>query len=289
MRAQFLGTAASEGYPNPFCGCDNCRRAQELGGPNLRKRSSLLIDGELLIDLGPDVLAAAQMHGIALTGIRYCLQTHEHDDHLHPALLLARSPYCGVLDAPLLHFYATQGTLDRAIGAIDHVATLGLGEACARLNLAIHSIEPFQTFTVGPYRVDAVLAAHDPTLTPLLYIIERDSRSLFYATDTCPLPERTWASLQAWGGRFDVVIMDHTFGYGPPPPQHLNGEQFLGMTARLREVGLLADDARVYATHIAHHGNPVHDELVAHAAKHGYLVAHDGLTITIENCRPEDR
>jgi len=210
MRAQFLGTAAAEGYPDLSCGCDNCRRAQELGGPNLRKRSALLIDGELLIDLGPDVLAAAQMHGIALTRVCYCLQTHEHQDHLHPALFVARSPYCGVHDAPLLNFYSMQGALDRATRDMGHFATLGLDEACARLNLAVHPIAPFQTFAVGPYRVSTVLAAHDPTITSLLYIIEREGRSLFYATDTGPLPEASWEALRAWGGRLDTVIMDHT-------------------------------------------------------------------------------
>jgi phosphoribosyl 1,2-cyclic phosphate phosphodiesterase len=281
MHAQFLGTAASEGYPDPFCGCVNCRRAQDLGGPNLRKRSSLLIDGELLIDLGPDVLAAAQMHNISLTPVRYCLQTHEHDDHLHPALFFARSPYCGVHDAPLLHFYGTQGALNVATQELKDRETLGLDKACARLNLAIHPVEPFQTFAVGPYLVTAVLAAHDPRLTPLLYIIERDGRSLFYATDTGPLPHETWVTFRAWAGQFDVVIMDHTFGYGAPSPQHLNGEQFLGVMAQLRDAGLLADAPRIYATHIAHHSNPAHAELVAHAAQHGYLVAHDGLTIAI--------
>jgi phosphoribosyl 1,2-cyclic phosphodiesterase len=281
MRAQFLGTAAAEGYPDPFCGCANCRSAQELGGPNLRKRSSLLINGELLIDLGPDVLAAAQMHGISLAQVCYCLQTHEHQDHLHPALFIARSPYCGVHDAPLLHFYSTQGALDLATRDMGHFATLGMDEACARLNLAVYPIEPFQTFAVGPYQVSTVLAAHDPTIVPLLYIIEREGRSLFYATDTGPLPEATWQALRAWGRRLDVVIMDHTLGFGEGSPRHLNGEQFRCEITRLREAGLLADDARIYATHIAHHSNPIHLELVRQAATHGYLVAHDGLTITV--------
>lgn len=281
MRAQFLGTAAAEGYPDPFCNCDNCRRAQALGGPNLRKRSALLLDGELLIDLGPDVLVAAQQHAIALHPVRYCLQTHEHDDHLHPALLVARSPYCGVHDAPLLHFYATAGALERATRAIGSFAALGTDEACARLNLALHPIEPFQTFAVGPYRVRTVLATHGPALVPLLYIVERDGRALFYATDTGPLPAETWAALRAWGGRLDVVIMDHTMGCRATSGGHLNGEQFRAEVARLGASGLLADDARIYATHIAHHSNPPHAEMVAEAAAHGYLVAHDGLTIEI--------
>ncbi len=37
--------------------------------------------------------------------------------------------------------------------------------------------------------------------------------------------------------------------------------------------------ARVFATHIAHEGNPVHPELSAFAAQHGYEIAYDGFTV----------
>ncbi len=50
MHLLFLGTAASEGYPNAFCHCENCNAARQEGGASLRKRSSVLIDGQLLID-----------------------------------------------------------------------------------------------------------------------------------------------------------------------------------------------------------------------------------------------
>jgi len=282
MRAQFLGTAAAEGYPDPFCGCENCCAARRAGGPNLRKRSSLLIGDDLLIDLGPDVLTASLWHEVPLTRLAYCLQTHEHADHLHPALFLARSQFCGVHDAPHFHFYATQGAIAaafRGLGRFEAPPTAGTIEP---LNLTIHPIEPFQTFAVGPYRVTSLRAAHDPeAIVALLYLIERDGRSLFYATDTGPLPEATWAALRAWGGRLDTVIMDHTFGVGRPSTGHLNGAQFLDQLARLRAADLLAPEARIYAHHIAHHSNPVHEELERIAAASGYLVAYDGLTIGV--------
>jgi phosphoribosyl 1,2-cyclic phosphate phosphodiesterase len=281
MRARFLGTAAAEGYPDAFCGCDNCRRARELGGDNLRHRSALLIEDDLLIDLGPDLLAALAAHGIALDRVTYCLQTHEHSDHLHPVNLLARSPFCGVHGAPRLHYYATQGAIEAAGRGLGTGCDLAESEVTDALNLTAHPIAPFQAFAVGPYRARAVLAAHDPALACLLYVVERDGKALFYATDTGPLPEEIWAALTAWGGRFDAVIMDHTFGYGRASTGHLNGEQFLAQVARLRSLGLLANGARIYATHIAHHSNPLHAELVAQAAAAGYLVAHDGLTIAI--------
>jgi phosphoribosyl 1,2-cyclic phosphate phosphodiesterase len=50
----------------------------------------------------------------------------------------------------------------------------------------------------------------------------------------------------------------------------------------MREENLLAEGARVFATHIAHEGNPAYPELATFAAQYSYEIAYDGLTITIE-------
>ena len=50
MKITYLGTAASEGLPAPFCTCEVCRRAREAGGKSVRTRSQALVDESLLID-----------------------------------------------------------------------------------------------------------------------------------------------------------------------------------------------------------------------------------------------
>jgi phosphoribosyl 1,2-cyclic phosphate phosphodiesterase len=50
----------------------------------------------------------------------------------------------------------------------------------------------------------------------------------------------------------------------------------------MRAEGLLAGNARIFATHLAHDANPVHPELVALAAPHGYEIAYDGLTVSLD-------
>ena len=52
-------------------------------------------------------MSASQIHNIDLTQVRFCLQTHPHADHLDLSHLLSRSPEYGVLNAPLLNFYAS--------------------------------------------------------------------------------------------------------------------------------------------------------------------------------------
>ncbi len=283
MELLFLGTAASEGYPNAFCACENCERARSLGGRSLRRRSAALIDGSLLCDLGPDLMGAAIGLGVSLAGVRWCIQTHEHQDHLDPSHLLSRSPLCGV-DGPPLTFYATPGALRRAGSALgDDVPSGGLldPEVARRLNLQARAVEPGDAFVAGPYRITAVPATHGRGISPLLPVIERDGRAIFYATDTGPLPELAWDVLRDWGGTLDLVVLDHTFGTKERAIGHLNAEQFREQIMRLRDERLLAPDCRVFAHHLGHHSNPDHDALVAIAADWGYDVAYDGLSVSV--------
>jgi phosphoribosyl 1,2-cyclic phosphate phosphodiesterase len=287
MNLRFLGTAASEGYPDAFCDCANCRQARALGGRSLRRRSAALIDEDLLIDFGPDLMAAALMDGLSLAQVRHCLQTHEHADHLDPTHFSSRSAGCGVYGNPRLEYFATQGAIAKAAAALGTKAAAGLTDLAVgdRFNLTASIIEPFQSFTAGPYEVRSVRANHDPDhLVALLYLIERGGRTLFYATDTGELPDETWADLIAWcrtGRRINLVAMDHTFGMQERVQGHMNWQQFTEQIARLRAEHLLADDARVFAHHLAHHSNPPHDELVEFAAAQGYEVAYDGLVVEV--------
>jgi phosphoribosyl 1,2-cyclic phosphate phosphodiesterase len=282
MVITFLGTAAAEGYPNAFCRCANCERARALGGPSLRKRSAALINDDLLIDLGPDLPTASALHGRPLTQVRYCLLTHAHADHLDPTLLLSRGPEWGVVGAPRLQLYASAASVRRLAGLLDAgLAPASVLDPAAgeRLNLAITQVEAHRPISVGPYRVMGFPANHDPAVEPLLYAIEADGRAIFYGTDTGVLPEETWRAFHRHRLRFDVVVLDHTYGPHGSGGGHLNARQVIEHAARLRAEGLLAEGARVLATHLSPETVPPHPDLVAFAAEHGYEVAYDGLTV----------
>jgi len=284
MRVTFLGTSAANAYPEAFCKCDNCHKARELGGPSLRKRSAALVNDDLLLDLGPDIMAASHVHNISLTNVRYCLQTHPHADHLDLSHLLSRSPGFGVIGAPQLHFYASPATLERACQTFKRdLSGYGLldAEAETKLNLKIHKVKPLQPFTVGPYRVIAFPANHAPGLEPLLYAIESNGRTVFYGTDTASLFEETWQAFHQHEMQFDLVVLDHTYGPDEPGTDHLCARQVIEYAKRLREEGILKEGGRVFATHIAHEGNPTHPELVEFASQRGYNVAYDGLEIMV--------
>lgn len=282
MQLTFLGTAAANAYPEAFCRCANCEQARALDGPSLRKRSAALVNDDLLIDLGPDIHAAAALHGRPLTNVRFCLQTHAHADHLDPSHLLSRSPAYGVVGAPRLQLYASPATLGRLAEALARDLSPGsLFDPAAQeqLNLELHAVTPLVPFAVGPYTVLAIPANHDPSVEPLLYVIQGAGRCIFYGTDTATLPESTWQAFHAHQLRFDVVVLDHTYGPGHPGDDHLGARDVAAYARRLRAEGLLADGGRVLATHIAHDANPPHPELAAYAASHGYEIAYDGLMV----------
>jgi phosphoribosyl 1,2-cyclic phosphate phosphodiesterase len=184
--------------------------------------------------------------------------------------------------APRLHFYASKATLQVIAKLLERDCAPGgflSPEAGDRLNYEIREIEAFQSAAVGPYRVTAFPANHDPAVEPLLYAVQKGERSLFYGTDTATLPEDVWHGFRRHKLQFDIAILDHTYGPDEQGSDHLSASQFVGHVARMREEGVLAKGARVLATHIAHEGNPVYPELASFAARHGYEVAHDGLVV----------
>lgn len=284
MRLTFLGTAASEGYPNAFCGCQACDGARSAGGRNIRRRSSALIDDELLIDLGPDLMSASWSLGIPLHRLRYVLQTHEHQDHLDLSHFHSRSAACGVPDVQELTWYASQSAGKHAAGRLRtelDETLLHHPDFFDMFNLRYCPLSHFGAEEIGPYRVFTVPANHDGDIDAMLHAIERDNRRLFYATDTGTLPIEVWKALAAEGWVFDVVVMDHTFGMASRSNGHMNHEQFTEHIAEMKTFGLVHDTTRILATHLAHHSNPLHDELGTFASERGYEIAYDGLVVEV--------
>jgi len=292
MHLMFLGTAAAEGYPDPFCACDNCEASRAEGGPALRMRSSALINDELIIDFGPDLLSAAMRFGLRLTNIPYALQTHPHGDHLADLTLFARNNICQLKDIVVADFVATNATIAR-MDEITGIAKKGRSfteeEVQLQHNFRITVVQPWDATQIGPYRIQTVRANHDLPNESMLFAIEdtRDGSRLFYGTDTSSLPAETWPRLAELGWTFDTFILDHTFAYAPRNGGHLNLEQFLEEVAGAREHGLINDETDIYATHLAHHSNPHHSEMVRRAAENGYKVAHDGLIVDTNHTEKE--
>ena len=284
MKITFLGTSGANAYPEAFCNCNNCEKARSLGGYSLRKRSSVLVNDDLLIDIGPDIMPSSQMHAIPLTNVQHCIQTHPHADHLDVSHFISRSPILGVKNAPRLHFYASEETLQRAAETFlrdiwdQDLLSPELQES---LNLSTHTLQAYSPTPVGLYTVTAFPANHAPGMGARTYAIESNGSRVFYGTDTGVFFEETWQAFRDLNMKFDLVVLDHSFGLTNSGTFHMNAKEVIEHFARFKQEGLLNPGARTFATHIAHDANPVHPELVSFASHYGYEIAYDGLTLEI--------
>jgi phosphoribosyl 1,2-cyclic phosphate phosphodiesterase len=268
----FLGTAAAEGIPNPFCTCPTCTHARKAGGRNVRARTSALVNDDLLIDCGPDLFVAAQRFGVQLDRLETLLVTHAHDDHWQPENLIYRHPdLCPTPLTPLRVF--GPGPVTRTLRSPRHRDRL---EQAA---LEVTTVRAGQRFRSGRYQVTALPANHAGDQAALLYIIHDGTRKLFYATDSGPLWERAWR-IVAREAPFDAVLMDETVGHNQYH-QHQGLETFLRDRQRFVDEGWLAEDARFVAFHFSHQSNPPHADLVDYFAPHGVIVAYDGMEMEI--------
>lgn len=115
---KFLGTGASEGTPNPFCGCRICENARKIGGKEIRHRSSFMVDGTLFIDFGADFFAQTVNHKINLDKTPNVLFTHMHFDHMNYAVFGSRLDKLEGCKEPL-HTYLS----DEAYSYVTDIAT----------------------------------------------------------------------------------------------------------------------------------------------------------------------
>lgn len=282
MKLTFLGTSAATAMPLPFCGCAVCRRARQNGGRDIRKRAALVIDEKILIDLGPDSVAACGQYGVDLTKIHTLLQTHAHSDHFDAGHLITRHPDYAVEDPAPLTVAASGGTLramNEALRREDGNADLFNDDFRRRLGLILSPIRPGETASFGGYTVTAFDSRHDPVQQALVYLVEREGRSVFYGTDLLEMSDEIHTRLAVM--QPDVIILDQTYGEGRNAGGHMDAGMVKEAVRKLRETGAVTAGTRVYATHISHEGNPSHEEMCRLAGQYGYTAAYDGLIVSV--------
>ena len=280
MEVTFLGTAAATACPMVFCSCPMCSAAWKRGGKDLRRRSSALVNGDLIIDLGPDVMTAAFDFGADIRQVRVLLQTHAHSDHFDAGHLITRwSDYApeGLRPLDLAASPETIRRMSERLSMEEPGASLEKAEWLERLKLRVHPLRHGDSVTLSGRLVTAVESAHDSGA--LLYAVSDGAAAFLYATDTVRLTDRAMDLLK--GFRLDMVAIDHTYGPGVSGGGHLNAEQAAEEIARLRSEGILKPEGLAFAAHISHEGMPPHSELTEYARSRGYEIAWDGLRISL--------
>lgn len=284
---QFLGTAAADAMPGPFCECWICQEARREPAKN-RLRSLFLLDEENIIDCGPDLAAACMKWQVNLSALKNIFLTHTHEDHLcvsNAGLLIMSRTRGGVpVDLYLSgEAYDTLMESHRLLGSpYDH---LDARKSITRGVVRLVPITLFEPFTVDGYEVFAVPTTHrigeKERAINYLFTIP-DGRTLLYACDTGLYPRESLEALEGRG--IDILIMEATFGsrLDNDTSSHLNGMAFLQQLDTFLRMGIITGCTRVYATHINHKHEFNHEQYQAffdERAPVKVVVASDGLMV----------
>lgn len=280
MKITYYGTGAGAGIPEIFCGCRVCRAARAQGGPDIRSRSQATIDDKICIELPVDTFMHSAVGGLDMRRLHHILITHAHYDHLLRQELFSRPDNTG---GPFhLYISAASEASAELLAGIAHQEEVFRSGKRQRTDyrLEVHIVRAYEPFFIDDYRIIPLPARHPKKVEPLIYLIEHGDEALLWAHDTGPLTDGTWDYLTAYPGKFKFVSLDCTLGRGRRiTPSHMDIDQCAETAARLRELGKLTNDCRLYVSHIGHLLDRTHEELEAEAADLGLSVAHDGLTV----------
>ena len=278
MKVRFLGSAATESIPALWCECPNCRKAMELGGKNIRRRTSYLIDDHTLVDFGPDANWQMKEFRIDPAKIERILITHSHSDHFNPVDLLWRN---GSFSRPerKIGFYANATTL----------AELAQRMRKGRFGDSVHSlllnpVEPVPGVPIhdGRLTILPVRAAHAPEECALNYLLEdEDGGRILIANDTGWWPPESWELLRS--RPLEVAVIEISMGIRMPYAEergtHLGARAAIAFRDRLAELGAVTASTQVAVTHISHHIGVTHEELEEYFKPYNITVGYDGLEL----------
>ncbi|MET3557657.1 phosphoribosyl 1,2-cyclic phosphate phosphodiesterase [Streptococcus rupicaprae] len=277
MEICFVGTAASEGFPAPFCACQECQSAKREGGKNLRRRSSAVVDGQVLIDFGPDTYTAYLSGIVDLLSITDIVLTHSHTDHFYERELVNLFEPMSLHNPNLpIKIYGNETVIAqiknymvsqrRCFDQFSEVMTLII-------------VQPFESFKVAHLTFTALLANHaGPNENAYIYEIFSGDKSMLYGTDTGLLPAETVAYLQQHPQ--NLYVFDATTGsYLSPYDSHMS---FREIAQTLEAIGMPShSDIPIFGTHFVHGFCGLHDELIEQGKQYGIIPAYDGLILKI--------
>lgn len=287
MKLTFLGTGAGETYPGYWCECPHCTYARKHRGKNLRTNSSMVIDEELLIDIGPSCFDNAARFGVNLSKIKTLLVTHPHEDHLQPQHLYWRNTDESLLpltyvekmrhggprftDIPQLNIYGNSFVMETLRKSLDDMEEL-------KINL--HEIREGKEEKTDGYRILPVRGNHGSQQGfSHSYIIQKDEKTLLYALDSGSYDEDQFALIQEY--QYDAVIMEGTTGLNEQYGGHMCLMNNIRIRDRLKENKCLRENSRFLLTHLSPHWCPPHDWYESIVASEGLELAYDGLQIEI--------
>lgn len=288
MKIKFLGTGASEGIPALFCGCKLCKEARLSG--KFHTRSQLLIGENVLIDFPPDTYYRAIRYGVRLDKISSVFVTHSHSDHFYSEDFFMRGLASSfLLEKEKVTVYGSNGVseifkkndcaleygsyTDTPIGEVNGYKTYGRSSE-------YKEITPFEKIEEEGYIITPLLAKHMPKETCFIYLMERDGKSVLYATDTAVFPKETFEYLKNNVKNINAVILDGTYGNLDMHEGHMNFQDDVFVKEQLIKDGVANGNTEFFITHIFH-GAAKDTETLEKSVPQGFTLAYDGYEVQL--------
>ena len=278
MKVKFLGTIAAEGGPALFCNCAYCKEAQRRGGKDIRTRSQMLINDDMLVDFPADTYLHKLQYNLDLSKIGYLLITHSHMDHFYPEDLFVRGAQSAYkMHTPILQIYCNQQTKDvfnaRSQGRIEKSVADGM-------NWRI--LSPFEYVETQDYEIWSLKAQHMKTEKALFYLIKQGDKAFLQCYDTGTLFEENYEFLQNLGIKIDAVCLDCTMGANERSYfGHMHLKECLETVERMRKSNFTTPNTRFVLTHFCHNGKLLHDEYEKICKPYGVEIAYDGMEMEL--------
>lgn len=277
MKIRYLGTAAAEGFPAVFCNCEACKRAREIG--ELRTRSQVLINDNLLIDFPPETYMHAVSGGVDLSAITCLLVTHSHTDHFYAQEFVNRGyKFASNMSEKTLNIYGNKTVFEVFTEGTQREIKPDVKEG-----IEFNVIVPFNKFTFGEYEIHSLPARHGQKEDALLYFIKNGDKGVLHLNDTGLLSDDVYEYLKENDLKADVVNFDCTLADNceKHSGRHMHVFENLQVLKKLQDVHAVTGKTKCVLTHFAHHIAPYKERMEKLAEKYGFIAAHDGMQLEV--------
>ena len=272
-----LGTGACQGIPAPFCTCDLCTYARAKMGKERRRRTSMIINDELLIDFGPDIINALRDYNIDEMNIKHLCVTHSHSDHFQPLDLVWRAK----MPTQPLDFISNCAVKK----SYDALYTIEGGKHGNQANAQLNWIEavPGKEITAGDYRILPVHATHmiGKECAVNYLITAPDDKKILVLFDTGWWEQESFDFVK--GAMADACIIELSCGIHPGEDVkrnfHLGSQAALEFVAELKKQNSLKPDAKCFTSHISHVPGVTQEGYEEYFADLEISAGYDGLTV----------
>lgn len=278
MDIMFLGTAAAEGMPAVFCNCEACVKSKSLGGKNIRTRSQIMINDDLMMDFPMDSYLHMIVNKLDLTKIKNIFITHAHMDHCYPLeFTLHGEPYAHNMTNQILNIYGNETVITRA-----EKMNEGQLKEAVKETLKLRKISSYSEINIDGYKITSLPAEHTKFEDCLTYVIDDGKKVFMQFNDSGILPDSVYEWMAKKSIKIDAISFDCTYGYFlKGKGRHMGVLDNINERNRMKSFGLLNDDCKFYLTHFSHNSGMLHDEFVEKVKGLDFIVCYDGMKVTL--------